>query len=196
MNSLSPFFFFSHTFFKPRKNLFSSLLFSSLLFSSLSLWCVPQKKNKKMAEQYPNKETENFFEGLRMEMKKLSKFFFLETKTNNSNLISTSNSNTERFFFQTQFLSLSLFCCYSDVMECCVIFDFVLFWWILIFISFNFSHFVVIVSLLVYLFFMFEWLCCVILLFLFLFSFYSFFNNFLFIQVWMDCSSLCCLERF
>ena len=105
-------------------------LFSSLLFS-LSL--CHKKKGRWMKNIQTKEQQRNFLKVLRMEMKKLSKFFFLETKTNNSNLIST-NSNTRRFFFSNSIFSLSLFslslsCC-SDMMECewllcCVIFAFV-----------------------------------------------------------------------
>ena len=104
---LFPFFLF-HTFFlffqTPEKT--SSLLFSSLPHKKIRRWNNIQTKKQR-----------NFLKVLRMEMKKLSKLFFLETKTNNSNLISTSNSNSRRFFFSNSiFFSLSLsflslFCC-------------------------------------------------------------------------------------
>ena len=90
--------------FSNQKILFSSL---SLLFllSSLS-----HKKRRWMMKNIQTKKQRNFLKVLRMEMKKLWKFFFLETKTNNSNLISTSNSKKGRLFFSNS-ISLSLSCC-------------------------------------------------------------------------------------
>ena len=108
---LSPFFSpRSFTLFSnPRKNLFSSLSLAHI-HTKIRRWMM--KKN------IQTKKQRNFLKVLRMEMKKLSKFFFLETKTNNLNLISTSSSKTRRFFFffklnfsLSLFLSFSLFYC-------------------------------------------------------------------------------------
>ena len=92
--------------------------------SSLSPLFPNTKKKGRWMKNIQTKKQRNFLKVLRMEMKKLSKFFFLETKTNNSNLISTSISNT-RFFFQTQF-SLSL----VVLMNGCVV------WYLLLFLFF------------------------------------------------------------
>ena len=113
LSSFSSFFLsslsrFSQTHLNPKK----TNTFISLLFSSSSLRA--SQKTRRWMKNIQTKKQRNFLKVLRMEMKKLSKFFFLETKTNNSNLISTSNSNTERFFFSNSIslsLSLLLFLC-------------------------------------------------------------------------------------